>query len=374
MDNKDDSSIQKETPPSLAEMMDNIRQKNESIIEFCSGNTEKDFYGVEKAVRTQLYQLCCMYLQFYLLSLQDKFDYSDFINSEQYHKGAYVSRTLKTVFGQVCYWRTYYIKKQGGGFYPLDAMIGLTRDGFSPLVMSLAAKLATRMSFATSALIFKYIHEWSPSSEAIQGLVQGMGRDAPPYMEQREAPEDDGEILIIEVDGKATPTATLDELKKRGAKRDKKKKSCCKRHRNKDKRQRCHKKGKNRRKKKSDKRKNGRSITLVVIYTLKKGEDGKLHGPINKQVWGSYAPRKVMLAWARNQATKRGFPPDTSKRIHIAIDGEICLYDGLVQLFPKATFALDIRHLEEKIWDVGYALYNKDSPELLTWIDDVNSN
>ena len=77
------------------------------------------------------------------------------------------------------------------------------------------------------------------------------------------------------------------------------------------------------------------------MYTLTRGDDGRLHGPINKRVWGSYAPRKVMLAWARDQATKRGFPAGSDKRIHIVVDGETCLYDGLSRLFPQATFALD---------------------------------
>jgi hypothetical protein len=75
------------------------------------------------------------------------------------------------------------------------------------------------------------------------------------------------------------------------------------------------------------------SITLVAMYTLKRGDDGRLHGPLNKQVWGSYAPRKVMLAWARRHATKRGFPPGTDKRIHIVLDGETCLHDGLAVLY-----------------------------------------
>lgn len=369
MDDQNDTLPQKENPPCLTEVTNNIRLKNEDIISFCITNDEENFYRVEKSLRSQLYQLACMYLQLYLLALQEKFDYSKFTNSGRYYKGDLIARTLKTVFGEVRYWRTYFVMKKGGGFYPLDAVIGLTRDGFSPLVMSLAAKLATRMSFSASVLIFKYVHDWSPSSEAIQGLVLGMGRDAAPYMEQREAPEEDGEILVIEVDGKATPTATTDELKKRRGKR-KKKTSCCKRHRNKDKRQRCHKRGKNRHKKKGDKRKNGRSITLVVIYSLKRGEDGKLHGPMNKQVWGSYAPRKVMLAWARRQASKRGFPGDSPKRTHIVIDGELCLYKGLVKLFPKATFALDIRHLEEKIWEVGHAFHPSGSPELSAWVED----
>ena len=142
-----------------------------------------------------------------------------------------------------------------------------------------------------------------------------MGRDTIAYMEQLEAPEGEGDVLVIEVDGKATPAATEDELKKRRGKRKPNKHLCsCPRHRNKLKRK-C--RGKKKRKEKGDKSKNGRSITLVVMYTLKRGEDGKLHGPLNKQVWGSYAPRKVMLAWARRQATKRGFPPETPKRIHI---------------------------------------------------------
>ncbi len=105
------------------------------------------------------------------------------------------------------------------------------------------------------------------------------------------------------------------------------------------------------------------------MYTLQRGEDGQLHGPINKHVWGSYAPRKVMLAWARRQATNRGFGPETTKRIHIVIDGEICLYNGLMKLFPQASFALDIRHLEEKIWKVGRAFHKKGSKELAQWVE-----
>jgi hypothetical protein len=183
-------------------------------------------------------------------------------------------------------------------------------------------------------------------------------------MEQREAPQDDGEILVIEVDGKATPTATKNELEKRHGKR-KNQTSCCTRHRNKKQHQSCHKEAKNQCKNNSNKRKNGRSITLVIMYyTLKRDEKGKLHGPINNRVRGSYAPRKVMLDWARRQASKRGFPPETQKRVHIVIDGEIGLYDGLVKLFPKATFALDIRHLEAKIWNLGRSFHKSGSKDL----------
>jgi hypothetical protein len=234
--------------------------------------------------------------------------------------------------------------------------------------MSLVTKLATRVSFATSVLLFKCFYGWSPSSEAIQSLVLGMGREGLAYMEHAAPPSDDGEILVIEVDGKATPTATDEELKKRRGKRKQRKKSCgCQRHRGKSKRL-C--RGKRKRRKKGDKSKNGRSITLVVMYTLKRGEDGRLHGPVNKKVWGSYAPRKVMFQWARSQAIKRGFPPGTDKRIHIVIDGEPCLQKGLSEHFKEASFALDIRHLEEKIWDVARTFHKEGSEELVPWVED----
>jgi len=246
--------------------------------------------------------------------------------------------------------------------------LGLTGDGFSPSVMNLVTRLATRVSFGSTVLIYTYFYDWSPSTESIEFLVLGIGRDAGEYMEVAEPPEGDGEVLIIECDGRATPTATEEELNRRRGER-KGKSSCCQRHRGRLKR----KKFKRRRRKKGDKCKNGRSITIVVMYTLRRGDDGLLHGPINKIVWASYAPRKVMLAWARRQAAKRGFPPGTEKRVHIAVDGEKCLKDGFEKLFPNATFALDIRHAEEYLWKVGRAYYKEGSDELYDLIEELKS-
>jgi len=368
MSNKEYKSSEKENPTSAWKIKEDIQTKCDDIIRFCTENQEKtSFYIFEQSLKKHASQLGCLFLQLFLMSLQEKLDYSEYLKNSKYYKGDLVPRTIKTIYGKVRYWRNYLIDKKGGGFYPLDSVIGLTGDGFTPLVMSLATKLATRVSFPTSVLLFRCFYGWSPSSEAIQSLVQGMGRNSSAYMEQVDSPKGDGEVLVIEVDGKATPTATDKELKKRRGKRVKRKYACsCQRHRGKTKRRY---RTKNKRRKKGDKSKNGRSITLVVMYTLKRKEDGKLHGPINKKVWGSYAPRKVMLAWARRQATKRGFPPKTNKRIHIVIDGEKCLRNGLSELFPKASFALDIRHLEEKIWKVGRTFHEEGSDELEEWVE-----
>ena len=38
---------------------------------------------------------------------------------------------------------------------------------------------------------------------------------------------------------------------------------------------------------------------------MRRGADGKLHGPINKRVWGSFASRKNLLQWVRDPAEVR---------------------------------------------------------------------
>jgi hypothetical protein len=358
----------KQNPPSIPHIQDQIRSTCEDIIHFCLAGTEATFYKVEQELQVKISSLACLFLQLFLMSFQEQFDYLPWLEEGKYYKGNLVSRTIKTIYGDVRYWRHYLIRKSGGGFYPLDACIGLTGDGFSPLVMSLAIRLATRMSFSASVLLFRCFYGWAPSSEALQHLIIGMGKDSGAYMEHAPAPTDDGEVLIIEVDGKATPTATAAELHKRRGKRHPKPHACgCARHRGQAKRA-C--RGKKKRRQPGDKSKNGRSITLVVMYTLKRGDDGRLHGPINKRVWGSYAPRKVMVAWARRQATKRGFPPGTDKRIHIVVDGETCLYDRLSALFPQASFALDIRHVEERLWKVGRVLHGPSPDAVAHWVED----
>src|SRR5439155_7308449 len=100
----------------------------------------------------------------------------------------------------------------------------------------------------------------------------------------------------------------------------------CQRHRGRAKRQR---RGRKKRPKKGDKSKNGRSATLVVMYTLRRGADGRLHGPCNKKVFGTFGSRKSAMEWARTQATRGGFRRETDKAVEIVIDGETGLEERL---------------------------------------------
>ncbi len=340
------------------------------IVAFCKEeNTEPTFFAFEPALMGRISGLGRLFIALFLAVRHEGLDVSEWGRESLAQVKAPMARILKTCYGPVRYWRTYVVKKGGGGFHPLDAVLGLTRDSFSPQMISWVTQLATRVSFSVVTRWCRSFVGWSPSVESIECLVLGLGRQASAYMEEALPPEEEGEVLVIEVDGKATPTATEAELaKRRGRREPSSAKACpcgCQRHRGQCQRQ----KRKRRRRSKGDKSKNGRSITLVVMYTLQRGADGKLHGPINKRIWGSYAPRKVMMDWARRQATKRGFPPDTDPRIHIVIDGERCLYKGMKTRFPQAGFALDIRHIEEKLWTIGRLFHKEGSPQLEQWVE-----
>lgn len=104
------------------------------------------------------------------------------------------------------------------------------------------------------------------------------------------------------------------------------------------------------------------------MYTLKRGADGKLHGPINKKLWASFAGQRAAALWARAEASKRGFDPDTTKTVQIALDGSNTLKAILERLFPKAIFTLDVYHVLEKLWALGRHFHKEGSKQLEAWV------
>ena len=107
------------------------------------------------------------------------------------------------------------------------------------------------------------------------------------------------------------------------------------------------------------------------MYTLRRSPDGRLHGPCNKKVYATFGARRSAMEWAREQATRRGFPPGTAKTVQIVIDGERCLEQRFRQLFPGAILTLDIRHAQEKLWEVGRLFHREGSPELAAWVAEL---
>jgi hypothetical protein len=354
-------------PDSVEALSGQIHEQVEDILAYCH-SCQTSFSGFEKELFTRVRLLGCLFISLFLLVRHQRLDLKTWLVGHRLVQFR-APRQLKTVFGNLRYARAYLARRHGrGGFHPLDAVLGLTRDLFSPTVISLATRLTTRLSYKTAELMLKAFWGWSPSTEALEHLVLGIARLAPGYMSSAPPfPQEEGETLVIEVDGKAAPMVRAEEMRqRRGPRRHGRRCACgCQRHRGKAQRQR---RGPKKPRKKWAQDKNGRSATLVVMYTLRRGADGLLHGPVNKRVWGSFARRRVMLRWARAEATRRGFPPNTTKRVVVLLDGERCLALGLKKLFPRATLTLDVRHVEEKLWQVGRTFHPEASSQLAEWV------
>jgi hypothetical protein len=96
---------------------------------------------------------CCLF-RLFLTARHWRLDLQPFLRNDKYRPGAvYAERTLKTFYGEVTYGRQYLMSRGGGsGFFPLDVVLGLTRDRLSPWVRQWVARLATRMSFKASRI------------------------------------------------------------------------------------------------------------------------------------------------------------------------------------------------------------------------------
>lgn len=276
------------------------------------------------------------------------------------------SRIIGTLFGKIRYWRTYVFRKRDS-CYPLDIELGLPLDGFSMTVRSYAARLATKMSYAQSVVIFRLFFGWSPCQKTVEEMVLGLGWHTQEWFEKAPAPEGDGEVLIIQIDSKGTPTATEEELAKRRGPRPPNDHPNSPRHRRKEARDR---RGSKKRKKKGDKTKNAKMATIVVIYSLKRSEDGTLEGPINKRVYASYAPKRHAVAIARREADKRGFTKESHQTIQILTDGDNDLSLYIDEYFPEALHTIDVFHVLEYLWNAAGCLFQEGSEELEEWYEE----
>ncbi len=276
---------------------------------------------------------------------------------------------LGTIFGGILYFRTYLRaaagEKDRSGMHPLDQQWGITRDRFSMSVMATSARLATHVSFDVCTDLLNEFWDWSPAKDSIEQMVLGLGAETEDYFEQAPPPPGDGEVLVLQVDSKGVPTATQGELFKRRQPWKGKVRAPSPRHRGRKRRKGWQKP---RRRKPGDKRKNAKMATVVVMYTLKMDGD-LLLGPINKRVYGSFAPKRHAFAWAAREAAKRGFDPKSDETlIQFVSDGDPDLRDLADEYFPHAAQTIDLMHVMEYLWSVGECLHSVGSGELNDWV------
>jgi hypothetical protein len=291
------------------------------------------------------------------------------------------ARLLGTCFGKLKYWRTYFappeetsVTKHRGGIYPVDEQLGISGDGFTMSLVSLATRMSTKMAFDAAAFTLTLFLRWSPAKKTIEEHALGLGALAHGFQAEAPPPSNDGEVFVIQPDGKGIPTATDLELRRRRGCRKPNPHPESKRHRGRAKRR---ERGPRSRRKPGDKSKNARMATMVVTYTLKKATDKSGHpillGPFNVRIFASFAPKKYAFQTARREAIKRGFGPDSGKLIQFVSDGDEDLETYRKEYFGdyptrNVVVTADLPHVMEYLWSAGTALHKEGSGELSSWV------
>src|SRR5213078_3315394 len=173
------------------------------------------FKDVEKALREVVFAFARIAIMLFLALREDHLMRTYPLQVEhggrRFRRAPAIPRSLTTLFGVVRYVRTY-MREVGHrarrGFHPLDVALGLVGDRFSWNVLTMAARLATKLSFAEARATLALFVPDAPSTEVIEHTILGLGRHTAAWFEHAPAPEGDGEVLVIMFDGKGAPTPT----------------------------------------------------------------------------------------------------------------------------------------------------------------------
>lgn len=368
-----------DTRPTVAHLRAEVRDMCDAALdrvqELASTEGELSFRDVERDVRGLVFSVGRALVVLFLALREEHLIGRDGLArlewfGRRYRPRPAIARNLTTLFGVVRYWRRYMrdvTDTNGGrGFHPLDLSLGLGADRLSWNVIAQAARLATELAYERARSVLSDFMPNAPSTEVIEHAMLGFGHHSEAWFEMQPAPEDDGEVLVIEIDGKAVPTATKRELARRRGKRRRQSKSASPRHRGRRKRARHPSQP---RRKKGDKGKNGKMVTMVVMYTLRRVGTRRLEGPLNRRHYASFGPKRHGFAVARREAKKRGFGPDSGRLVQVVTDGDNH-YEELVQeYFPGARHTVDCYHVFEKLWQAGGCFLKEGSAKLKAWVD-----
>ena len=359
-------------PPTVDELQRQIHQRLDEIIAYCLNDPgPASFLEFETALLGLLRSLGCLLIQLFLRARHDRLDPAAWQARGYRVADPAAERTLKTSCGPVAYVRAFLVPRHGGGpgVHPLDVALGLTRDAYSPLVIGWFCRLATRVSFQVASGLGGMFLGAAPPASAIEEWVLGLARPAYVYLSDGPLPEDDGDVLVIEIDGKAAPTATEQELARRRGPRARHERGC------------------------------------TVSAASGPGEAGA-SGPEEAAEEGGqeqerpqrHAGGDVHVAAGRGRSAARPdqqegvrdvrfaevgagvgagagdaprLPPGTAKTVQIVVDGETCLEQRLRRLFRGAILTLDVRHAQEKLWEVGRLFHREGSAELARWVEEL---
>lgn len=268
---------------------------------------------------------------------------------------------IGTRFGKVAFCRPVgrAVGARGRADLPVDRELGLC-SAFSLGTVTALVQLCALMAFGSARELFAQFHGWTPSTRTTLRMVDAVGAEAKAFLDATDVPDDDGDILVIQVDGRGAPMiSSTEHTRRRQPKRRTKGTQRLARRL----RRLAHPKP---RRKKGDKSKNAKVAFVGIIYTLKATRHG-WEGPIHKRLYATFDSHEALFQRLLPIAKRRGYG---RKHTYFIADGSEHIWRNQQKYFPAATPCVDWYHVAEKLWEAGACLHHEGSPALRRWVDE----
>jgi len=346
---------------SISEARREVQNAMERVLRCAEGTAPRRFDEFDKELWPAMLALGRTLAVLFLAHQCAHWRRKDYVHGgRRYELGKTRTTELGTRYGKVPFRRPFgrRVGSRGGAKdRPVDRALGLV-SGFSLNVVMTMTKLCAQMAFAGASGTYRDIFDWAPSPRAVLRMVDAVGGEARGFLEQAPAPDEDGEVLVVQMDARGARHLSAATYRKRC--RPHEKTTGTRRHG-----RRLRRKGAGRaRRKKGQKSGNSKVAFMGVIYTLRRTPDG-LEGSINKRLIATFESHEALFIWLRREADKRGYG---RKETLFLADGSDHIWRLQEIYFPDAKVCLDWYHVVEYLWAAGQSLYSEGSEELAAWV------
>ena len=338
-----------------------VQQAFEETLAIVNGPTDRAIHDVERSLWSALLGLGRALIALYLARAAARPRPATYGHAgAKYEVAGWQTTEIGTRFGKVEFTRPVGRRigwQRAACDRLVDRDLGLC-SGFSLTTVMSVTRLCAQLAFANARATFASFCEWAPSQRTVLRMVDAVGAEARGFMESAPAPDDDGDVLVIQVDGRGAPMVDGAELERRRRPHHK--------HRGPKRlaRRRRRRLRERPRRAKGDKSKNAKVAFVGVVYTLRTTPDG-CEGPLNKRLCATFKSHAALFEWLVLEATKRGYG---RKPTVFLADGAEAIWTLQARYFPDADPCIDWFHIVEKLWAAGRCLHREGSSALAAWV------
>lgn len=338
-----------------------VQRAFKEALTIATGPADRSLHLIETSLWSALLALGRALIALYLARVASRPRATTYVHGDaKYVIDGKVSTEIGTRFGKVAFNRPIGRRvgwRRAAHDRPIDRELGLC-SGFSLTTVMSVTRLCAQLAFANARSTFATFCEWMPSQRSVLRMVDAVGATAREFLMAAAAPAGDGDILVIQVDGRGAPMVDRAEIERR--RRPRRKRSGPKRLARRQRR----KLRERPRRMKGDKSKNAKVAFVGVIYTLRTTANG-CEGPINKRLCATFESHAALFEWLAHEANKRGYG---RKRTLFLADGAEVIWDLQQLHFPDAEPCIDWYHVAEKVWAAGRSLHPEGSAALAAWV------